>query len=118
MNTYTYRTLNSTRLSSEMKSSGSVSVKLSKKRTKLALQLIEIMNQITGSDGKDYSFFESVIFLINYLGLLIRIMIIHRKLFQLFVYYFYYHPNYVVVNMDNEFSTVKFTPTTRKPHTT
>jgi hypothetical protein len=96
-----------------MKSSGSVSVKLSNKRAKLALQLTEIMNKITGSDGKDYSFSESVMFLISYLGLLIRIIIFHRKLFQLFVYYFYYHPNCGVENIGDGFSTIKFTPEER-----
>lgn len=110
MSEHTYKTLNSTRLSSEMKSSGSVSVKLSKKRTKLALQLTEIMNKITGHDGKDYSFFQSIIFLIGYLGLLIRIVIFHRKLFQLFIYYFYFHPSYVVESEDDEFSIIKFSP--------
>jgi len=108
MNEYTYKTLNSSLLSSEMKANGRVAVNMSNKRIRLAVKLIQIVGKVTGKDDKDYSLFQSFILLIHYLGLLSRIVLFHRRLFQLFIYFFYNYPNYIVEEKEDGNSVIIF----------
>lgn len=109
MNEFIYKTLNTSQLSSAMRTDGSVAVKLTRKRAELTVKLIEFLNKLTGQDDKDYSFFQLLIFLLRYLGLLVRLVIFHRKLFRIFIFYFYNHLSYIIDDKEADLVVINFT---------
>ena len=107
-NEFTYSNLDSGKLSSLFKSTGDVSVKLSTKRSKIAMRFLDLISKLVGRDGKDYSLVRSILFLTRYLFLLVRIISFHPKLFQLFIFYFTNQPNHFLYDNGDGTQTIKF----------
>jgi len=96
MTIFTYEELEANKLSSELKSDGNVSVKLSKKRAVIAFQFFGVASKLMGHDGKTHSFLSSMVSLFMSLLLLMRVACFHRRLFQIFIYYIHNQPDYSI----------------------
>lgn len=105
---FTYKTLNSGRLTTVLNSAGRVSVILQKKHAKAAIKLIERINKLSGQDNNNRSVLHSMILLLSYLFLLIKIMCFHGKLFQLFIFYFTNQPSYSLESGERDHHKINF----------
>jgi hypothetical protein len=108
LNEFTYGNLDSNKLSVILKSSDSFIIKLTKKRAKLSLKFIELMNTLMGHSDKDYPTFYHFIILARVLFIMARMGVFHGRLFQLFIFYFNNQPDYLLENGKSKFQVIRF----------
>jgi hypothetical protein len=108
MNEFTYEQLKSGKLMSALKVSDSVSVKLTKKQSRVAISFIEKAKILMGEDGRDRTVINSFVVLLSQLFLLIRMVCFYSKLFELFIFYFNSQPEYTVSDNGDSSQIIRF----------
>ena len=108
MNEYTYETITSRDLSACLKRNGYVTIVLPKRRASITIRFIEYLNLLRGHNGNKVSVAKTAYIFIKYLALLFRIIIFHRRLFQVFMFYFSRQPEYVHDASKGKRQTIQF----------
>ena len=104
----TYESLDASKLLLEIKASGSVSVKLSKSRARLALEGVELLSIMLGKDIENSSIRKVMLSTLRYIIGYIRIRMFHKNLLQIFKFYYAYQPEFILENSEGDFCIINF----------
>lgn len=108
MQEFTYEQLKASNLTSGLKASGNIAVKLSKKQANIASKFIENIKKLMGEDGKEWSTMSCFVFLVLHIFSIFKIVCFYSRLFELFVFYFNTQPQYKVEDYEKSFSVMRF----------